>query len=435
MYVFAEPVTEEQVAEVQSQNEEKIREFERNILGLTHGEDIEGQDTQEDDSKWEDIQASVQEAMDKDELSLDNHAEDSETNDEASEEADAESYRHEVTDEGPLFVGKEGDVEDIDMIATAAGVDEEEDDKNQEEGQLLRDGEDQDEERHEGENDEEEVEEGAEDENEDGREEQRGEENLLEDDVELQEKAEYIDDSQADHPGSVQNAAAACEDSINGAQVPPNVESSHVTASEAGGGTSTIIEEHPASVDENPGTPPENDRSPGTEAEPCTAQDTSTLQNDNQDFATEADRPFLDSIDQENTQADSQSTSSDILAMTLTLRNKVNGKFVLRPENLTAKDKWSIEYSLVEVSTQMRAQALYRACQQRRKKKLDAPMMAEDAEVITGYLRNLRNISTKGKKWREEQDKMDSKRPVQVLGQAMETGGGEGSLVEQEPDA
>ena len=52
---------------------------------------------------------------------------------------------------------------------------------------------------------------------------------------------------------------------------------------------------------------------------------------------------------------------SGILAMTLTLRNKVNGSYILRPENLTKDDDWSVEYTLSPVAEERRAWALYQA--------------------------------------------------------------------------
>ena len=148
-----------------------------------------------------------------------------------------------------------------------------------------------------------------------------------------------------------------------------------------------------------------------------------------EEFPTEADQPFLDSITEELAEADdATSPGQDILAMTLTVRNKVNDKFVLRPERLTAQDSWSIEYSLVEVSSQRRARALYEACQLRRKKRLDTPEVPEEEEVLNQYLLRLRELSAKGKKWRARMDKEDRKKPTQVLGKEIAQSSGEGGV-------
>ena len=113
--------------------------------------------------------------------------------------------------------------------------------------------------------------------------------------------------------------------------------------------------------------------------------------------------------------AESSSASEDILAMTLTLRNKVNGEYVLRPEKMTAGDEWSIEYSLAEVSEQPRARALYRACRRRRSKKMETSLVPEDAEVVPSYIQSLRQMTAKGRAWRKKQDKVDRMGSVEVL--------------------
>ena len=127
-------------------------------------------------------------------------------------------------------------------------------------------------------------------------------------------------------------------------------------------------------------------------------------------LGTQADAPFLEEIDQ------TAGPLRDVLAMTLTVRNKVNGSFVLRPENITAADRWSLEYSLVDVPDAGRARALYEACRARRKKKLDAPMPVEDEAMMNYYMRNLRTLSEQGRQWRKDMDEKDRGRPVQILG-------------------
>ena len=159
-----------------------------------------------------------------------------------------------------------------------------------------------------------------------------------------------------------------------------------------------------------------DDTSISPDAKPSSIPDEEGQQEERQ---TQADQHFLDSIDQESVQTDttaeSSASSRNILAMTLTIRNKVNGEYVLRPERMTAADEWSVEYSLSEVSEQPRARALYKACKMRRTKKMEASSVSEDAEVISDYIQKLRELSVKGRTWRKEQDKRDRKRPVQVL--------------------
>lgn len=70
MYIFVEPVTEAQVEEIQARSSEKIKEFERNLLGLHGGVQSSTARLEDDASDWADIQDSVQEAMVRDELDL-----------------------------------------------------------------------------------------------------------------------------------------------------------------------------------------------------------------------------------------------------------------------------------------------------------------------------------------------------------------------------
>ena len=376
MYVFAEPVTEEQVVEIQSQNDEKIHEIESNILGLIRGNDSETDDAQDDDSKWETIQADVEKAMETDELLDDGSDQDQKIIDEGAEGSQPKSDRPEVFEHGPLYASRSASGLDDDLIAVPAGHQEEEGD----------DGEDDDidgkaESEHSEEKEEEEESE------EDGDESGNGE-------VEgnrRQERPEESFEGEADIGTDENNVALSVDHSIRDQN----------TTIVIGGKPNDTREE---TDEEYIGIP--------SAAEPNTITERESQQEDQ----TKADRP---SINEEIIQADTTAESSKsegILAMTLTLRNKVNGKYVLRPLKMTATDEWTVEYSLTEVSDQTRARALYNACQLRRKKKMERALVPdEDEGGVNGYIQNLRNLSTSGRKWRKKQDKMDSERPVQVL--------------------
>ena len=111
---------------------------------------------------------------------------------------------------------------------------------------------------------------------------------------------------------------------------------------------------------------------------------------------------------------------SGILAMTLTLRNKVNGSYILRPENLTKDDDWSVEYTLSPVAEERRAWALYQACQTRRKKKLDDNQPDRDAQKVDFYIQNLRKLTRSGREFQKEMAERDKARPLQVLGRDLQ---------------
>lgn len=110
---------------------------------------------------------------------------------------------------------------------------------------------------------------------------------------------------------------------------------------------------------------------------------------------------------------------SEVLAMTLTVRNKIDGVYVLRPDELKAEDDWSVEYTLEEVLQPGRAWSLYQACQMRRRKKHeDLDSREQDGEESSLYVRKLRQMSQKGAEWRKQMDKEDREVPVRVLGRS-----------------
>ncbi|KAJ9361562.1 hypothetical protein DTO027B9_723 [Paecilomyces variotii] len=104
----------------------------------------------------------------------------------------------------------------------------------------------------------------------------------------------------------------------------------------------------------------------------------------------------------------------DLLAMTLTVRNFVNGRPVARPLNFTANDKWTIEYELSEMKPNQ-THALYDALQKRRRKALSGRGEDETDLAANVYIRRLREISKEGREWRAEQDKIDKEKGIVVL--------------------
>ena len=65
MYVFAEPVTNEQMAEIQTTRNQEIQDFEKSVLGL------EKEMVERDENSWDDVQAIVDDAVHKDEAEED----------------------------------------------------------------------------------------------------------------------------------------------------------------------------------------------------------------------------------------------------------------------------------------------------------------------------------------------------------------------------
>ena len=418
MYIFAEPVTEERVAEIQSHNEAKIKEFERKLLGLTSDETA-AQETEDDDSKWENIQADVRETMDKDELSIEQpNSEDVE--DEDSENTPVASNGRDNSREGGLFASGDESREDDEARSAAAEGEEDEDDEDDE---FLDNEEDEEVEEHDGEKLEELTDEADDEQDLDEESIEDADDNKQKIGEEVQVANENEDEEEL--LGSDGEEAAAEEESTDVDQEYGQADDRGVSAASEDHAESQSNKELLAEGNEQRrlragsperATPPihHTKQDTGERADNYTGPPSSEAQSD---FPLEADKAFLSKVTEElSPTGAAASQNSDILALTLTIRNKVNGKFVLRPERLTAEDKWTIEYSLNEVDTETRARALYQACQARRKKKYDKMETRSDEENITGYLQRLRELSVQGRKWRQRQDEEDTKKPVQILG-------------------
>jgi len=109
---------------------------------------------------------------------------------------------------------------------------------------------------------------------------------------------------------------------------------------------------------------------------------------------------------------------ADLLAMTLTIRNKVDGEYVARPVDLSDGQKWTIEYALVDIAEKERSALLYEACKRRRFESLhyDEEGEPDPLSYNTIFMKELKDLAKKGRQWRNQVDKEDSKRPVRVLG-------------------
>ncbi|KAH0109785.1 Pet127-domain-containing protein, partial [Aureobasidium melanogenum] len=100
-----------------------------------------------------------------------------------------------------------------------------------------------------------------------------------------------------------------------------------------------------------------------------------------------------------------------LLGMVLTVRSKVNGVYVERPENLKKNHDWSIEYSLTEIKSGQ-AWRDYRAAQARRRKiyqKLNSRLDKSDPDSAEQsynehYINMLKELSEKGRKMRASLD-------------------------------
>lgn len=102
----------------------------------------------------------------------------------------------------------------------------------------------------------------------------------------------------------------------------------------------------------------------------------------------------------------------ELLTLRLRIQNRVNGKPVERPTDLTASDTWSLDYTLEEETRESSAHAQYRASKARRK-----TILAQRAEETGAnyYLKRLRKMAISGAEWRKAQDELDAGRKKVVL--------------------
>ncbi|KAI1429520.1 Pet127-domain-containing protein [Xylaria sp. FL1777] len=115
----------------------------------------------------------------------------------------------------------------------------------------------------------------------------------------------------------------------------------------------------------------------------------------------------------EQTQSNQNSPEDELLALTLTIKNKVNGKYVERPRDLGEKDDWTVEYEIQEVK-QPRARTIYEALIDRRRKTfVDAGN--KDAQWYSMFGGNLTLHTQQGRKFREQETEKTEGQPVYMV--------------------
>jgi Mitochondrial protein Pet127 len=139
-----------------------------------------------------------------------------------------------------------------------------------------------------------------------------------------------------------------------------------------------------------------------------------------------ADVDFLDTLGDLDLTAEADSTAStssaphsaetrpknSVLGFELVVRSRVNDKPVLRPHQITAADKWTLDYNLAPMPEQQ-AEAKYAMCKYRRKNALKESSTSEIA--MNTYLQELVRMSEQGAQWRREQEAQDAQRERVVL--------------------
>ena len=100
----------------------------------------------------------------------------------------------------------------------------------------------------------------------------------------------------------------------------------------------------------------------------------------------------------------------ELLAMTLTIRNKVDNIYVTRPDNLGTDSDWAVEYSIEEIDDNDQAWSRYEgSCERLSKAYLSSDEKRLEGWYNSQYMRKLYELSEKGRLWREEQDRIDER--------------------------
>jgi hypothetical protein len=427
-YIFAEPMEEEQIDEIQKSNRAEILKFEQDVLGLNQKTDEELL-KEKKDAEWEVLRAKVEASMEKDELDIqeakeiaENVLEDSEFWDELSPDEKHSAINELVNSAAFNEAEEEAESETVPVDDADEDGDEDEDTNGlaEEEDSI-----DEDEEVEEEELDEEDAESNEEEiEETDGdgtvsKEEIEEKETML-DRTEIEESREEVateaifeeivpeesheeintngiekevfDDAQATTEESVIEDSEARFESL---VTESDFEKPETVGDDTSGQSNS---EHTETVstegdDENTSTAAENSE---TDEARSTESLSDTVSVTSPDASTEATKP-----------------KSPVFAMTLTIRNLVNGEYVERPTELSKDDKWTIEYALVDSIAEERAQNLYEACKKRRSQALSSEK--KESNYFNSYLENLRAISQQGRAWREGQNEIDSASPTKRL--------------------
>ncbi|CAN8095506.1 unnamed protein product [Discula destructiva] len=125
-------------------------------------------------------------------------------------------------------------------------------------------------------------------------------------------------------------------------------------------------------------------------------------------------------FDERNTSAaergDSGATGdSDLLAMVVTIRNKVNKKDVQRPVNLSRSDEWDIEYAVEEIKDE-RARKLYGKVKSRRKDAHYRAPASQTSQYVNKLKTQLNEYTQAGRSFRKHENETTKGQPVYIVG-------------------
>lgn len=127
-----------------------------------------------------------------------------------------------------------------------------------------------------------------------------------------------------------------------------------------------------------------------------------------------ADVAFLEEImrgDPPKSKAAESDVTDKVACWTIKIHNVVNGRPVVRPNNISSSDQWQVKYSIDRIADST-ARGLYNSCKVRR-----AATMGWDPDASKNnfFIQRIRQMNEAGRIWRDEQDELDSQREKVVL--------------------
>ncbi|KAK4169178.1 mitochondrial protein Pet127-domain-containing protein [Cladorrhinum sp. PSN259] len=132
--------------------------------------------------------------------------------------------------------------------------------------------------------------------------------------------------------------------------------------------------------------------------------------------ATEGEPSESDEIVESEQPATVDEETDGVYGVILTVRNKVNGKYVERPEDLKEGHSWDVEYAMEEIEGE-RAEKIYKMVLARRQKVLDNDSEKRDTAWATMFQGKLAKYSNQGRRFRKTETQNFRTRPVHVYGQ------------------
>lgn len=104
----------------------------------------------------------------------------------------------------------------------------------------------------------------------------------------------------------------------------------------------------------------------------------------------------------------------DLLAMYLTVRNKVDNEYVKRPEALTEDQNWTVEYALAQIPTESKGRILYNTVLKRRASVLTSRQRGEDSHHQREFRQVLKQLAEKGRNFRAKENAKDEIEGIKI---------------------